>query len=318
MSDLSYPQVASLVASAEQQGHNMQVVFRCPVQGTDISASAALRKEDSLGSKVASGAKRRLAWGVKSALARSVRRAVGYGMAGSVASGAVYSAASGDSSNQSFTDAEKQQAVVEAFENVRTSFAWDAANSRFISAAAAGATQPELTLQLEAAPIVAPYDRGILARMMAEIAAADGSLEDEERNFFAYFVTPDMGSIESILQHAPLSAAELGEVTQGPVRETMLMLTWALALSDQDVEPGEQARLASLAEGLAIPVARAEELRSYAQAYQIDSSLAPVYASGQRDAAAFAEVVALGQKLGMSTDAIERVDIRFRKRYGLV
>jgi uncharacterized tellurite resistance protein B-like protein len=296
----------------------MRVSFRCPVQGTEVSASAPLRKDDSLGSRVADRTKRRIGWGMKSALASTVRRAVGYGMAGSVASSAVYGATEGVGNNQSFSEAEQQAAIVQAFESVRSQFAWDAANNRFISAEAAGATQPELTRHLEAAPVVAPYDRGVLARMMAEIAAADGNLEADERNFFSYFITPDMGSLDEIVQRPPLSAAELAESSAGPVRETMLMLCWSLALSDGEVEAEEAARLAQLAEGLAIPKPRADELKGYAQAYLVDSSLGAVYSTGQRDDAAYQQVVAMGRAIGLSDEAIERIDIRFRKRYGLV
>ncbi|MBL4632283.1 MAG: hypothetical protein JKY56_00325 [Kofleriaceae bacterium] len=127
-----------------------------------------------------------------------------------------------------------------------------------------------------------------------------------------------MGTLDEIVQKPPLSAAELGECTVGPVRETMLMLTWALALSDGDVDAGEAERLSSLGAGLAIQTERCAQLKGYAQAYQIDSSLGAVYASGQRDETAYQGVVALGQRLGINTEAIERVDIRYRKRFGLV
>lgn len=296
----------------------MQVVFRCPVQGTQVQSHAALRKGDSTSSKVTASVKRSIGWSIKSALARTVRQALGYGIAGSLAGDAVYSASSGAGGTTKFNDSEKQQAIVDAFNSVRSSFAWDSAGNRFISAEAAGATQAELTKQLNLAPVSVGYDRSVLARMLTEIAAADGNLGPEEASFFSYFITPEMGTLESLAQSPALSAAELSECSQGPVRETMLMLAWALALSDQDVDPSEVARLTSLAEGLAIETARADELKSYAQAYQIDSSLGPVYASGQRDPQAYQQVIALGEKIGIGTDVIERVDIRYRKRHGLV
>jgi hypothetical protein len=158
----------------------------------------------------------------------------------------------------------------------------------------------------------------VMARMLAEVAASDGNLEEEERSFFGYFITPDMGTLESIVQAAPLSPAELGECSQGPVRETMLMLTWALALSDGEIEAGEVGRLTTLAAGLVIPESRAVELRGYAMAYQVDAKLGAVYASGQRDQVVFEQIAAQAQQMGMSRDAIERVDIRYRKRFGLV
>ncbi|GAB4524778.1 MAG: TerB family tellurite resistance protein [Haliangiales bacterium] len=320
MSDVSYEHIAPLIAAATQQGASMQVTFRCPVNGTDVSASAPLRRDDSLGSRVADSAKRRVGWGIKSALARTIRRAVGYGIAGRIVSDAVNSVSSSGaaSSRDSFSDAEKNAAVVDAFESVRSSFAWDPSQNRFISAAAAGAVQLDLVAQLEAHPVIAPYDRGVLARMLAEIAAADGTLEEGERGFFAYFITPEMGTIDQLLQRARLSPAELAESSAGPVRDTMLMLAWSLALTDHDVEAGEVSRLTELADGLGIPASRADELKRYAQAYLVDNSLGAAYASGQRDPAIYAQVAEMGRAIGMSDDAIERVDIRFRKRHGLV
>lgn len=318
MSDVQYEHIAPLIASTEQQGSSIQVVFRCPVTARDVRASGRLQVEDTLGNKVAESAKRRVGWSLRSALGRAVRQAVGYGIAGGIASDVTTSAVSSvtEGGERKYSDADRQRAVVDAFEGVRSEFAWD--GQRFISAEAAGAVQPALVKQLAAAPVVAPYDRGVLARMLAEVAAMDGQLGADEEAFFSHFITPDMGTLEQIAARPPLSPVELAETTAGPVRDTMLMMAWSLALTDRQVEAAEHERLNRFAQGLAIPPDRAAELMHHAQIYVVDQSLGPVYANGQRDAAAYQQVVALGQQIGLSQDDVEQTDIRFRKRHGIV
>lgn len=319
MSQISYDTIHPLIARAEQEGTAMRVTFRCPVSGQEVEASAGLRAANTVGNRVAQSAKRSLMWSVRGAIAGAVRRAFGHGMLGSMASSAARGAMSSTSgSTTSFSDSDKQDAMVRAFESVASQFAWDAPNNRFISAQAAGEVMPELMKQLGTAPVTTPYDRGVLARMLTEIAVADGNLGDDERAFLSGFITPDLGSVESLVQAQPLSAAELAETSQGPARDTMLMLAWGVALTDEDLSPEEAARLDQYAAGLGVAGARAEELKRFAQVYLLDQALGQAYAGGQRNPEAHAAAMAMAARIGLDGTAAERADIRFRKRHGLV
>ena len=73
-----------------------------------------------------------------------------------------------------------------------------------------------------------------------------------------------------------------------------------MACTDNELAPAEAERLAQHAKGLSISESRAAELKTFAQAFVIDS------------ATAFAAAI------GLDADTAERVEIRYRKRNGLV
>ena len=320
MSQISYEMIQPLIVQAAQQGSSMHVTFRCPVSGQSIEARGHLQASSSLGGKVAESAKRSIMWSLRSSLSRAISRSLGYGIAGRVASDVAYGAVSsgGGSSTQSYSDADKQAGIIAAFESVSSKFAWDAQNRRYISAEAAGVVMTDFMQQLDKAPVHAPYDRGVAARMLTEIACADGTVSEDERHFLAGFITPDIGTVDSLAGMQRLSPAELAEASHGAPRDTMYMLAWAVALTDESLSPQEEARLGELASGLGIAAERAQQLKQFSQLYLVDQAIGRAYPNGQRDPAAHAEVMAMASRIGLDPTAAERVDIRFRKRYGLV
>lgn len=318
MSQSTYETIQPLIARAEQQGATMQVTLRCPVSGHEVQASAGLRAADSMTGRMAQSAKRRLLWSVRSAITSAVRSALGYGVVGSMASAAAQEAVSTGGHNVSYSEDDKRDAVVRAFESVSAQFVWDDQQGRYISAQAAGDVLTGFMKQLRAAPPSTRYDRSVTARMLTEIAVADGELGDDERGFLSGFITPDVGTVDALAGSPRLSAAELAETAQGPVRETMLMLAWAVAVTDESLAPEEEARLGELAGGLGIGDARVAELKAHAQTYVLDQALGRAYAGGRRDPEAHAEAMELARRLGIDSTEAERADIRLRKRYGLV
>jgi class 3 adenylate cyclase/SAM-dependent methyltransferase len=145
--------------------------------------------------------------------------------------------------------------------------------------------------QLEEGPITDAADRQVTTRILVEMAGADGVLKEAERRFIGQFVEASLQTIEDILAGDPLSAEELARVSQGPVRESMLMLAWATALCDADLAEEEVERLAELAEGLDISEERAVELRGSAQLFLAEAAFSIVWpevdeAPGRPEAAA--------------------------------
>ncbi|WP_045119625.1 TerB family tellurite resistance protein [Haliangium ochraceum] len=318
MSQSTYEAIQPLIAHSEQQGTSMRVIFRCPASGEEVEATAGLRSGNDLGNRVAQSAKRSLMWSVRSAIASAVRSAFGHGIVSNMAQSATRDAMSAGQQRLTYSDSDKRDAIERAFESVSSQFVWDSEQSRYISSKAAGSSMSEFLTQLGNAPVTAKFDRGVVARMLTEIAAADGSVGDDERAFLAAFIPPDLGTVDDLLRASKVSPAELAETSTGAVRDTMLMLAWAVAYTDEELAPEEAARLEEFASGLAIDGARVAALKSYAQHYLLDQSLQRAYASGQRDAAVHAEAMAMAQRLGIDATEAERADIRFRKRYGLV
>jgi hypothetical protein len=318
MSQSIYQAIQPLIAHAEQQGASMRVVFRCPVSGQEIESSAGMRQDSSMTSRVSQSAKRSLMWSVRSAIASAVRSALGSGILGNAAASVSRDVMHAGEEKLRYSEDDKRDAVERAFQAVAGRFVWDTQQGRYIAAQAAGDVMTDFMRQLTAAPPATRYDRGVVARMLTEIAAADGQLGADEHAFVAGFVTPDIGTVETLARAPRLSAAELAETSEGPVRDTMLMLAWAVALADDSLAPQEQARLAEYGHGLGITGARAAELEGHAQGYLLDQALARAYATGQRDPAAHAEAMELARRLGIDATLAERADIRFRKRYGLI
>lgn len=319
MSQISFELVQPLIAQANQQGSTMHVTFRCPVSGHTVESRGHLQAANTMGSRVAQSAKRSVLWSLRSSLSRAIRSSLGYGIAGRVAadaaSGAINTSGSGQ---QSYSEADRQAAMVRAFESVANQFVWDAQNNRYVSAQAAGVVMTDFMQQLGKAPVTAPYDRKVLARMLTEIACADGSVGEDERYFLSGFITPDIGTVDALAEMQRLSPTELSETAQGAPRDTMLMLAWAVAFTDEELSPEEEARLGEYAGSLGIAAERAAQLKQYSQIYLVDQALNGAYAGGQRNDAVHAEVMAMASRIGLDASEAERVDIRFRKRYGLI
>ena len=318
MSQITYEMIQPLIASSNQQGSAMHVVFRCPVSGQTVESRGALQAANTVGNRVTKSAKRSMLYSLRNALSRALRSTLGYGIAGQVASDAARGAMNTSGSNVSYSDSDRQAAMVRAFQSVANQFVWDSQNSRYISAQSAGQVMTDFMQQLNSAPVGAPYDRGILARMLTEVAAADGVLADQERMFLSSFLPPDIGTVDSLAQMPRLSPAELAETSQGAARETMFMLAWAVAFTDENLSPDEANRLSDFAQGLGLSSERSVQLKSYAQVYLVDHALGGAYPGGQRNPAVHAEVMAMANRIGLDANEAERVDIRFRKRYGLV
>jgi tellurite resistance protein len=320
MPDVTYENMQANIVSADQEGSMMRCTFKCPVSGTTVESQAAIQQGRGLGDVARRSAKRsvlsRIRWGI----VRAVRSAMGGGILGRVAGDVARSATDGTlkKGGTSFSEDEKKAAVLQAFENVVSQFVWDAKNERWMSATAAGGVLTDFVAQLNKAPVNQNYDQGVLARMLTEITMADAQVTAEEKEFVAQFVPAQFGSIDDLAQRTKLSPAEFAETSKGPVRETMLMIAWGLACTDEDLAQAEKQRLAELAEGLEIPEERAFQLMVQAQKFVIDQAMDGVYPDGKLDAAAKQQVLQLAQKIGLDPDSTERVEIRYRKRNGLV
>ena len=337
MSQSIYEAIQPLIAYAEQDGSTMRVVFRCPVSGYQTEASAGLRQ----GSGMPGTLRRSLMWGVRSVIASVVRIAFAQGivgqmhritqyvrqldgsasvpsLAGTAFASVAREAVDAGEETLRYSEDDQRDAIERAFQAVADRFLWDAEQGRYIAAQAGGGVITGFMRQLVDAPATIRYDRMVFARMLTEIAAANRQLGPDEHMFLAGFITPDLGTIEELWHAPPLSTAELAETSEGPVRETMLMLAWAVAWTDEQLAPQEEARLCEYATTLAVPAARLAELQGHVRDYLLEQALARAYGGGRRNAAAHAEAMTFAHRLGLDATTAERVDIRFRKRNGLI
>lgn len=118
--------------------------------------------------------------------------------------------------------------------------------------------------QLREAPVTAQKDRLVLAKVLLDVARADGRIATEEWDFLSQHAPDLLALLESDPQ--PLSRAELLQASP-QTRETIFMLAWALALADRQLAEAERERLRAHAEGLGIAAERAALLRALAEEF---------------------------------------------------
>jgi tellurite resistance protein len=318
MSEITYQELSGLIAHQEVKGSRVEVTFRCPKTGVSQTSTAGIQRGRDLGNLAVSGVKQELWRSLRNGIMRAISSLLGGGMMGRVGRQVGNEVVRNAGQGARHTGADVENAVVAAFVRVQNQFrregsGWVAAHGQV--------TQEEVDTgfhaQLRGAPIQERYDQGVLARVMVEIAKGDGALSGEEQNMVAAFVDPSLGTIDQLATRPPLSNVELSETTPA-ARDTILMLGWALALSDSSLAPNEAARLESLAAGLGIAAERAAALKGYSQAFLVDQALDVAYRSGARDAAAHQHAMQIAAAIGLDAESAERADVRYRKARGIV
>jgi len=318
MPAIKFEDIQKNIESTRQDGSVMYCVFKCPVTGNKVESQATIQEGRGLADVAKKSVKRSLFWRLRYGVSSVVRSALGYGLAGRVAGDVAGAAVQGAMQKQgpSFSDDEKNAAVLQAFESVASRFNFDSKNGQWISSDAAADLMTDFAVQLNNAPVSQNYDRGVLAHMLVGVAMADGQLGDEEKAFLSGFM--ESSKVDSLASGPPVSGADLAEVSRGPVRDTMLMIAWGLACTDKDLAESEISRLSELAKGLGIEETRAQELKAHAIKFVIDQAMEHVYPDQKLDPTAQAEVYQFAKLLGLSREDAERVEIRYRKRNGLI
>ena len=172
--------------------------------------------------------------------------------------------------------------------------------------------------QLADNPVSGRYEQCLLARMLVEIACADGAVSDDEREFLGDFIDPELGTIDDLAKLDKLNAVDLEGAAEATVRETMLMIAWMAALSDEGLADSERERLDELAAGLGVADDRAAKMRNLATSHLLEQAFAGAYPGGRRDDAAHADTLALAEGLGVSAEDVQRGDLRCRQRMGII
>lgn len=126
--------------------------------------------------------------------------------------------------------------------------------------------------QLRSFPITQAYDLEVLVRVLLEVSRSDSDLRVEERAFLKEIVT-DQAMIAKLSQHAPITVAELAETSSIEVKETILMLAWAMAYADGRLDPEEMHRLNHLCQGFNLPETRVRALQLASKLFLLDRHL---------------------------------------------
>ena len=288
-----FPSVQPLIASQKMLGGSLALTFRCPDSERAVRAQASL-SEPSPGKTSLWSALRRSAIG---ALSDALGRGVDDAMKGEAVD---------------YSREDVQQAVVAAFESVRTNFRWDPAEKRWFDSSVQATSFQK---RLRDMPVTEPADQDVLIRTLLELSKSDGMVSAEELLFIGDFLTPSMGALENMIQKPDLSPDELARTTES-ARPSIMMLAWACAMCDENLDPAEVARLNEISAGFGLSATESDELRTDAQQFLLRHALSSVYTDGSRDEEAFAEVHFAAEKMGVGAEETAALDLVFREEIG--
>jgi len=290
MKDVTYESIAKLIKQQTQLGNTLHVVFSCPVTGICISGYAAILPEQpdiqALDHTMSD---------IRSLVMSAVRETLCNPRL--IIPSAI--------PQQQYSLDALHLAAATAFHSVQQHFVWDKNASRWVSRQASVEFETNFIRQLSSAPITAQHDCTVLAQLLIEIANADGKIAPEEKCFLETFLK----SKETVVI-ANISLEALANTKQ---RETVLMLCWALALCDQNLDHLEGSCLQRIAQGLDLSDARIAEIKTYAKQYVVDQALQSQWEGGQSLSVTALETARrVAKAIGLQEQ--EQVIDHFRKR----
>ncbi len=300
--EITYESIKPLILEERLEGSTMHCKFK--VEGEVFEAKNAVRIDaTNTGNKIKSMVRLNLISRMRSSLMRVIRSAVGGGVAGNTAAMVGNEVVRSKTSGTNYSAADKKRAVVGAFERVSFNFYYDEETSSWKIARRLS----EFERRIKAAPVSDPYDKKTLARLLIEMAKADGQIAQEEKEFFQEFLDDDTGTFAELMRSPTLSRVELEEVSDA-AKENVFMITVAVALADKEFDKSEEDKLAEYAEMMSMDDRKKEELIKIAQDYTIESA---IQLSGEmsRD-----EIYSFADRIGMAREEAERAQIRFEKR----
>ncbi|MBK9449528.1 MAG: TerB family tellurite resistance protein [Bacteroidetes bacterium] len=312
--DITYNLIKPLIVDVEVQGQRVFVEFQQPDSGNFVEAQGPIRQSNSVGSAIGRSVKRTAMQQARSSITRMVGSLFGGGFLGRTARAATSTAASEFTRNQSSnsnapSESEIEDAVVAAFKTVRTQFHYDEGTGTWgkPKAAAAPREKNAFETQIDKNPIVDRHDRKVFARILADLASADGVIQDEEVEFFQSLVPTDAGSIHDIIASEPVSKVDCEMVKDG-VRDTIYIFSWAIVMADYEIHAKELEMMAKYGDMLGISASRKTELEHNAKIHMLEQAL-NVDISRE-------DLFELADSLNLNHDDAERAKIAWVRRQG--
>jgi tellurite resistance protein len=298
--EITYEAIKPYILEEKIQGSKMFCKFQ--VDNQVFEATNSIRTNTSDGKERVTRMVKNTAIGrMRSTILQVLRRAVGGGFAGTVVSMTGNEVVRQGTDGIKHSRKDKERAVVGAFEKITSDITYEGGRWRL-------ATEfSEFEKLIRRQPLTKAYDKKILARMLVEMARADGTVEKEEKAFFDDFLTEETGSLRDLMRAPAISMIECEEVN-AEARENVFMIVAAVALTDNEFADEEKQKLDEYSQMFDFKQEKHDELLRYAQDYTIEMY---IRANGQmsRD-----EVYAFADKIGMDRGEAERTQIRLEKR----
>ena len=321
MDEITYELIQPLIISEEVNGSKMICQFEVPGTGEVIEATASIKRDKGLKSQIQKRVTRTVTSKARVSASRMVRGILGGGMLGRIGSQVMNTASREMTQNltRGYNSTEKQMAVVQAFNSVAQHFKYDDVlgwkkNSVVVEEKS---RKRERTVNTERkqvsnsasdfeklvarSPISNNFEKEVLARMLVEIAKADGGISNDEEEFLKEFI-PNYDQVNS---RPLLNPIECEEVSRSS-KMTMFTTAWVIALVDLEINPLEIAKLDEFADWFGLSDKNYDEAVRMAKSYILEQSLSS--GSSNEDA------IAAGKLLELSEDDALRIFIRYKKR----
>ena len=150
-------------------------------------------------------------------------------------------------------------------------------------------------------PVSNNFEKDVLARMLVEVAKADGGISNDEEEFLKEFI-PNYDQITSKPLLNPIECEEVGRNS----KMTIFTTAWVIALVDLEINPLEIAKLDQFADWFGLSDKNYDEAVRMAKSYILEQSLSP--SSSNEDA------ITAGKLLELSDEDSLRIFIRYKKR----
>ena len=304
LSQVTYDAIKHLVAEENFEEQKCLVVFK--VEGEIFEGESYLRKDGTDGTERMKTMVRNSFIGrLRSAITRAVSRAVGGGFVGHTATMVTSEAVRQQTTGTVYSRKEKEMAVVKAFQDLaKHNFYYDEERKDWRIARMLS----EFERRLRQSPLEKAYDKKTLARMLIEMAKVDGSISPEEREFFQGFLSTETGSFAELMRAQPLSEVECEEISSVNNKETVLMITAAIAMVDQDFSDNEKERLTRYGKMMKLDDKAIANMIKAAQDYTIEQAILGGKNFSREEIYAFAE------NIGMDPAEAERAQVKLTKR----
>lgn len=305
----TYDQIAPLIVVEEVEGRQLYLEFALPGSDEVHEVKTSIKRASGAGSKIKRRAVMVARNQARRGASRAIRGALGGGMAGRVGYMTFNSAAREVKPGEGPTGKEIKDSIVMAFEKVKQYFHYNEETEEWEKPGVAPPPPPKSPFeeQIASNPIADPHDKNIFARVMAELAYADGTITPEEAEFFKTIIPPDQPSLDMLAKADPVSKIEATEVTEG-VKATIYMFAWTIALIDLDLDDVEAELLLEYADVFNLADGRREELTKHAKYFVLEKNIDPDI---PRD-----ELFQLADKIKLSNDDAERCRIAYKRRVG--
>lgn len=336
----SYTDIEQYLVNYQIDGKQIHCEFQTP-NGEVYDSTAPISATKTAGSEIQKQVTRVIAQQAKRQTNRLIRSALSGTMGrigGKVARGMMSGVGRDDSSEESYTAADKEEAIVKAFSRV----------SRHFESSTTEKVRPERRERedrrergdrrdrgdrgnrrdrpdrserrrgrdsrgsgsdyqdhMEDNPIENGYEQEILARFLVSIASSDGRITADERELLSELIPSKFGTIEQLQSMDSISRIEAEELDEG-IKETIYLLGWSMAIADYDVSPEETRVLLTTGELFGIPDRRKEELAKIAKQECIEQALTN---ETSRD-----DLYKLADGIEMDRDDAERCMINFKKK----